>query len=121
MTTAGEHQLLAMPRACWQRARLRNEVSDDHMLIEIEPALIGQPFGLGAADITELIISSRHLGYTLYPMSKWPLFVFVLRIVDDAVLRSHAFTREQVEIIAWAELFRTREEAEDLAKRFEKN
>jgi hypothetical protein len=120
MSTAGEYEPLAAPRACWQKARLRDEVRGDHMLVDIEPALDGQRFGLGAIDITQLILSARHRGQTLYPISEWPFFVYVSRIVDKSVVESHAFTREQVELIAWGTLFRTRGEASDHAKKFPK-
>ena len=120
MSTAGEYEPLAPPRACWERARLRDVVRDDHMLIDIEPALDGQRFGLGSTDITQLIISARHRGQTLYPVSEWPSFVYVARVLDNAVLESRAFTREQVDLVAWGTLFRTREEASELAKRFQK-
>lgn len=117
LSTAGEYGPLAAPRACWQQAQLRDNVRDDYMLIDIEPALDGQRFGLGATDITQLIVSARRQGQTLYPISEWPFFVYVARIVDEAVLESHVFTREQVELIAWGMLFRTHEEASDHAKR----
>jgi hypothetical protein len=120
MSTAGEYEPLAAPRACWEKARLRDVVRDDHMLIDIEPVLDGQRFGLGATDITQLIISARHRGHTLYPVSEWPFFVYVARVVDNAVLESRVFTREQVELIAWGTLFRTREEALDHAKRYQR-
>lgn len=120
MSTAGEYGPLAAPRACWARARLRDTVRDDYMLIDIEPVLEGQSFGLGAADITRLVISSRLRGQTLYPISEWPLSVYVARVVDDIVLESHAFTREQVELIAWGTLFHTREEASEQARRYQR-
>ena len=120
MSTAGEHAPLAAPRAGWQNARLRDNVRGDNMLIDIEPALSGRRFGLGATDITQLIISARHRGQTLYPISEWPFFVYVARIVDKAVFESHTFAREQAEPIAWGTLFRTREEASDHAKKFQK-
>jgi hypothetical protein len=118
MSAAGEYEPLAAPRACWQKARLRDEARDDYMLIEIEPALDGQRFGLGGTDVTSLIISSRHRGQTLYPISEWPSFVYVARVLDDAILRSFTFTRDQVELIAWGTLFRTLEQASDHAARF---
>ena len=120
MSAAGEYEPLAAPRACWAKARLRDAVRDDHMLIDIEPVLDGQRFGLGATDITQLIVSARHRGQTLYPISEWPSFVYVARVLDNAVLESRAFTREQVELIAWGTLFRTCEEASDYAKRFQR-
>ncbi len=118
MSTAGEYRPLAAPRACWERARLRDAVRDDYMVIEIEPALEGQRFGLGATDITQLILAPRGLRQTLFPVSEWPSSVYVLRAVDDTVFDTGMFTREQVELIAWGTLFRTREEASDLARRF---
>ncbi len=120
MSTAGEYEPLATPRACWEIARLKDKVRDHHMLVEIEPGLDGQRFGLGADDITQLIISARLNGKTLYPISAWPFFVYVARILDKTVMESRAFTREQVELIAWGTLFRTREEAVDHAKRFQR-
>jgi hypothetical protein len=117
LSAAGEYEPLAAPRACWQRTRLRDEVRDDHMLIEIEPALEGQRFGLGSMDVMSLVLSSRHRGQTLFPISEWPSFVYVARILDDAVLTSRTFTRDQVELIAWGTLFRKLEEATDHAAR----
>jgi len=120
LSTAGEYEPLAAPRACWWRARLRDAARDDHMLVDIEPALSGQRFGLGCADITQLIISARHRGKTLYPISEWPSLVYVSRIVDTAIIESQSFAREQIELIAWGAIFRTREEASDHAQRFQR-
>ncbi len=120
LSTAGEYGPLAAPRACWQRARLRDDVRDDQMLIEIDPALDGQRFGLGGKDVKHLIICSRHDGQTLYPITEWPSYVYVARVVDDAVCKTLTFKREQVELIAWGMLFRTLDEASDYAKRFER-
>jgi hypothetical protein len=72
LSTAGEYEPLVAPRACWAKARLRDAVRDNHMLITIEPALKGQGFGLGAADVTQLIVSARRWGQTLYAISEWP-------------------------------------------------
>jgi hypothetical protein len=105
---------------CWEKVRLRDSVRDDHMLIEIEPKFAGQHFGLGTVDITQLVISAHLRDQTLYPISKWPLFVYVGRILDKAIIESRAFTREQVELIAWGALFRTLEEASDHADRFQR-
>jgi len=120
ISTAGEYQPLATPRGCWQKSRLRDDVRDDYMLIEIMPVLEGQLFGLGAANIGHLIISSRHRGQTLFPISEWPSFVYVARILDDTVVKAPAFTQKQVELIAWGTLFRTREEGTDHATRFQR-
>jgi hypothetical protein len=111
LSSAGEYQPLTEPRACWTRARLRDPARDDHMLVEIDPPLVGQGFGLGDKDITQLIISGKYQGDSLFPITAWPLSVYVARILDEGIVESRSFTRDQVELIAWAMLFRTFDEA----------
>jgi hypothetical protein len=103
---------LSQPRACWTKARLRNAIRDDYMLIDVDPPVIGQPYGLGSEDITRLIIATRWEGCTLFPIKQWNLSVYVLRILDEDITRSLLFTQDQIEEIAWATIYRTREEAE---------
>lgn len=92
---------------------LRDVYRDDLMLIEVEPPVIGQPYGLGAEDISELVIAARLEGYTLFPVSPWPCPVYVCRMLDETITESLVIARpEQVPLIAWAELYPTREEAE---------
>lgn len=116
LTSAGEFGPLCQPRACWARARLRDPVRDDYMLVEIKPVLIGQSFGLKEQDISSLILSARHQGYSLFPVTEWPSHVYVARVLDATVLQTHTFTKDQIELIAWAMIFRTFEEAEIAAK-----
>ncbi len=111
LSCAGEYEPLTTPRACWLKARLRNEIRGDYMLIEIKPPLIGQPFGLGDKDITQLIISTRFQGETLYPITQWPVSVYVSRILDETILRTLSFEKNQVELIAWGMIFKTLEAA----------
>lgn len=118
LSAAGEYVPLASPRACWQRARLRDRLRDDYMLIEIEPALTDERLSIASPGTKLLIIASRHRGQTLFPISEWPSFVYVARILDDSVLRSGALGTNQSELIAWGELFPTREEAADHARKF---
>lgn len=102
---------LATLRACLVRARVQDVIRDDHMLIEVTPPVIGQPYGLGNRDITELIISARYQGSTLFPITEWPCHVYIARVLDQNVIESLTFSKEQVEVIAWGRIFRTVEEA----------
>ncbi len=102
---------LAIPRACWIRTRLRDDVRDDHMLIHVEPPVIGQAFGLGGQNIVDLIISTRHSGFSLFPITEWPSYVYIARILDETVAKTFVFRKDQVEVIAWGMVFRTRDEA----------
>ena len=105
MSAAGESDELASSRACWVKARLKNQVSDDHMLVEISPALSGQRYGLGSNDITHVVLTGKHEGFSLFPIKQWPCYVFISRILDEAVFKTQVFTGEQVEIIAWGMIY----------------
>lgn len=111
LTAAGEFEPLTQPRACWAIDRLRDAARDDYMLIEIDPPLPGQRFSLGSRDITLLLISTRHEGQTLFPISEMPAYVYVARIIDDAVITTRAFVSSQVELIAKATIYSTITEA----------
>ena len=107
LTANAEFDLLAEMRACWSIDRLRDSRRDDHMLVAIQPLLIGQWFGLGDRDITQLILSTPHEGCTLFPITEWPSYVHVARIVDDSILATRVFRPEQVEYFTKAALYRT--------------
>lgn len=111
LSAAGEFEPLREPRACWSICRLHDSIRDDYMLVEITPPLIGQIFGLGDKDISLLILSTRHKGFTLFPITEWPCSVYVTRILDDRILETKSFNVEQVQLIAWAILYHTYEEA----------
>jgi len=80
-------------------------------LIQIDPPLIGQSFGLGSSDTDELLISPRFEGSTLCPITEWPAHVYVARILDESVRATKTVKSGQVQVIAWGLLFRTLEEA----------
>lgn len=108
---SSEGYAMEEPRACWRLRRLASDVRDDLLLIRIDPPVIGQPFGLGARDIDEVIVATRHQGASLFPISEWPLYVHVARLLaplseDQTRLQDSAF-----ESIAWAELYPTAERA----------
>jgi hypothetical protein len=89
------------------------------MLVEIQPVLVGQSFGLGDQDISRLILSTRFQGFTLYPITEWPSNVYVTRILDEDVLRTFSFTKEQIELISWAALFQTLVDAEAYVRKLD--
>ena len=107
---------LAITRACWIKGRLRDGGRDDYMLIDVEPPVVGQPFGLGDEDINQLIISTRHQGYTLFPVTEWSSSVYIARILDPSILETKSFSKDQVALIGWGEIFRT--EAERIPNKY---
>jgi hypothetical protein len=119
LTTAGEYGLLSKPRACWFIQRMRDGNRDDYMLVRISPELLGQPFGLGNNNIDILLLATRHRGFSLYPVTQWPTSVYVTRLVNRDVLNDISFTSDQVELIAWGEIFPDLQEATSRAKQLE--
>jgi hypothetical protein len=112
LSAAGEMRgELSVLRSCWRKDRLRDGVRDDYMLVEIEPPISGQRYGLMDSDITKLILSTRLKGFSLFPITSWPCEVYVARILDRTVVQSRTFNREQVELIGWATIFRSPEQA----------
>jgi hypothetical protein len=51
-----------------------------------------------------LIVSPKFEGTSLFPISQWPMPVYVSRILDDTVLTTRSFTPQQVELITWGTL-----------------
>lgn len=119
LTTAGEYKLLSKPRACSFVRRLRDVNRDDYMLVRIDPPLIGQSFGLGGNDITELLLATRHQGFSLFPPHRGAKEVYVARIVDSVVLAAESFSRDQVQLIAWGTIFDDLEMATARARELE--
>jgi hypothetical protein len=107
LTTAGEFEPLREPRACTTVGRVRDSRRDDYMLVEIDPHLPGQQFGLGEKGISLLILSTRHVGHSLFPITEWPCYVYVARILDDSIVASGSFSASQVELIAKGTLYRS--------------
>jgi hypothetical protein len=95
-------------RACWIEGRMRDSARDDYMLVKIDPPLSGQPHGLGECDISEVLLATRHAGKTLFPVSEWPAFVYVIRIADEGILQTKTFSKDQVEMIRWGVLQKDR-------------
>ena len=102
--TSSEGYNLEQIRACYKRQRLLGDHPDGYMICEIAPPILGQPFGLGTQDIHEIIIASRHAGYSIFSVKEWPVYVHVARLTSDAVSDKFAITEGDIESIGWAEI-----------------
>lgn len=103
---------LAQVRACWIRGRLSDKFRNDYMWINVSPPVIGQQFGLGDQDLHDLLIATRHSGFTLFPISEWPSYVFICQIISRKILTESKFTEKDIEMIAWGEIYRNQQEAD---------
>lgn len=102
---------LEEPRKCWKIRRLSSPDRDDLLLIRIDPPLIGQKYGLGGRDIDNVIVATRHKGYTLFPVAEWPVYVHVARLLVDLPESRSELQATEFESIAWAELYKTEDDA----------
>jgi hypothetical protein len=97
-------------RRCYRIRRVPGRAVDDHLVVSVDPPLDGQRFGLGDRYINELVVATRHQGSTLFPISEWPSYVHVARLLGSAE-KKDSFGPDDLETIGWAELYRTEEDA----------
>jgi len=90
---------------------MANNGRDDLLLVRIEPPLIGQKYGLGERDIDVVLVATRHTGSSLFPIAEWPVFVHVARLLVDVPVLGDKLEKGQYESIAWAEIYRTEDDA----------
>jgi hypothetical protein len=103
---SGERSDPQLPTACWTERRLQDSARDDYMLVRIDPPILGQKYGLGGLNIDHLILSARLAGRSLYPINEWPCHVYVMRIVNDQILKTLSLEKEDVQMIGWGTLQR---------------
>jgi len=94
------------PRACRIVRRLRSELRDDLALVEIEPALPRHIYDTNE-DVRWLILASRHQGRSLYPVSEWPLAVYVCRLKGKDEPEGDVIASEDLAILDWGEVRQT--------------
>jgi hypothetical protein len=98
-------------RRSWRIKRMATANRDDLLLIEIDPPLIGQKYGLGDRDVKIVVIAPRHEGTSLFPIKEWPLSVHVARLLIDNPKDRNVLSDHDFESIGWAELYRTEDDA----------
>src|SRR5690606_8564527 len=97
------------PRRCKVLRRCRSRHRDDLMLINIEPPIIGQQYGLGDQDVHRLLIAPRFEGVSLFPVTEWPVHVYVCRLLVSG--EPELVKDSEMELIRWGILHVNEEEA----------
>ena len=98
-------------RVCVFQKRLRFQTGKECALVKVGPPVIGQDYGL-VEDIDLFLIANRHEGEGLSPVKECSCFVFIARpLIDDIEIRDE-IAKEDVEIVAWGELYRTKADAD---------
>jgi hypothetical protein len=101
---------LESPRRVWQLKRMAGLGRDDLLLVRIDPPII-DGFGSDAESIDTVVLATRHEGGTLFPVAQWPVFVYVLRPTIDNVEDRDTLRKGEFRNVAWAELYKTEEDA----------
>lgn len=107
--TSSEGYNLEEIRACYKEKRLIGGHPDGYMLCEIDPPIMGQRYGLGGQDIHKIIIASRHGGFSIFSINKWPAYVHVARPLSSDIEHKTSINEDDIEPIAWAEIYESRE------------
>lgn len=82
------------------------------VLARVDPPVIGQQYGLEGKDLDLLFLASRHEGELLDPIKSFPCFVFIARPLVPNLGQRDVVLKEDLEIIAWGELYRTKQDAD---------
>lgn len=103
---------LESPRRCWRLRRVALTARDDLLLVKIDPPLIYRDAAAGERVIEQVVLAARHKGYSIASIKEWPFYVHVARLKRPDVPPDGQLAPEDVETIAWAELYPTQEAAE---------
>ena len=96
-------------RECQLLRRLVFDTGKECALVRLTPPVIGQDFGSGQ-DLEQFVVAARHEGGRLFPVSEFPLFVFIGLLQEGAEEAAEISTGD-VQVIGWGELYRTAEDA----------
>jgi hypothetical protein len=91
------------PRECRVIKRLRSELRDDLALVELEPPLPASVYDT-PEDLGQVILAARHQGSSLFPVTEWPLPVYICVLKHKTVPKSDALDSADIAILDWGEV-----------------
>ena len=100
-------------RECMFLKKLRFSTGKECVLVKLSPPVIGQDYNM-CEDIEEFVLANRYEGESLFPIRNFPCFVFVARPLINNIKERDQIVKEELEIVGWAELYRTKIDAETL-------
>jgi len=98
-------------RECELTGCVRFRSGKEAALVKVFPGVVGQDFGV-VDDLEHLVVTNRHEGEGLFPITSFPCFVFVCRPLVPNIEEAGELDASDVEIIGWGELYRSRADAE---------
>jgi len=112
--SSSEYRLSEEPRRCYAIKKSKGQRSD-FLLVRVEPPI---PAGVVEGydrEIDEVAIQPRHVGVSLFPITRWPVYVHVVLPIAPGVRYQKVIYTEMGELYAesWAELYPTMQAARD--------
>ncbi len=104
--TSTEGYGLDVRRLCQAIKRIRARGREDYLLVSISPKLDGVHFGKPGLTAERLLLATRLGGTSLFPVSSWPLHVYVARPLIENVELHDALNDDELELIGWGEIHR---------------
>lgn len=102
---SSETEPFASRRRCHVVKDLVSESRSDLLLVNIEPPVIGQAFGLGGVDISQVVVAPRLDGRGFGDLETcWPVPVYVL-LLGAPVSDGSTVHDEDLSLVAWAEVY----------------
>lgn len=98
-------------RECHVKRALAFDTGKIAVDVTLSPPVVGQDFNRGL-DIDTVILSCRYEGATIDPVDEFPCFVFITVPRTAEYALQSPIRSDDLEIIGWGELYRTREDAE---------
>lgn len=105
------YELGRNPRACALLGRIGRRNAGDIMLVRVDPPLVGEKYRLSGLPIDLVILAPHLAGDTLFPISRWPLHVYVVRTHSASPEKLEFLEDAASDILAWGELYPTEEAA----------
>ncbi len=99
------------PWECRPLGRLSWSSRDDFMLISVTPPIAPIVYASRKkGPLKELVIASRGKGDTLFPVSSWPMFVYICVILNDEFKVTGRASDKDLRLVDWGVIARSREE-----------
>lgn len=103
---SSEWKPLHEPRECWIKDRFKSYSGNDLYLVQIKPSILYDEKIYGTIELNELIIASRHEGYTISEINEWPFYIYLATHSKKEPFDGNELVDEgNLERIAWAELY----------------
>ena len=87
-------------RQCRLVRRLRSELRDDLALVDLDPPLARHVYDT-RDDVSQVILAARFEGASLFPVTAWPLAVYICSLKDQTEVRGTVIASTDLAILDW--------------------